>query len=99
MFFQKTSYGAGAGPVNGMRLARKLGMVTYRSAREWDQRFGREGVEGERQTGNAFARDFEVEAYRDAHAQKFTGQFDANCVPVPVPRRAISSTSRSTVAP
>jgi len=73
------NYGSGAGPITGMRLARKLGMVTYRSAREWDQRFGRERVDGERQTGNAFAQDFEVEAYLEAHAQKFTGQFDANC--------------------
>src|SRR5690606_19786321 len=63
----------------GMRLARKLGMITYRSAREWEQRFGRERVAEERQTGNAFAMDFEVESYLEAHAQKFTGQFDANC--------------------
>lgn len=73
------NYGAGAGPITGMRLARKLGMMTYRSAREWEQRFGRERVAGERQTGNAFAQDFEIEAYLEAHAQKFTGQFDANC--------------------
>ena len=76
--WQGGSYGSGAGPITGMRLARKLGMMTYRSAREWEQRFGRERVEGERQTGNAFAQDFEVEAYLEAHAQKFTGQFDAN---------------------
>jgi len=29
------------GPVQGQRLARKLGMITYRSAEEWAQRFGR----------------------------------------------------------
>jgi hypothetical protein len=29
--------------------------------------------------GDAFALDFEVEAYLEAHAMKFTGQFDANC--------------------
>ncbi len=73
------NYGAGPGPITGMRLARKLGMVTYRSAREWEQRFGRERAAEERQTGNAFALDFEVEAYLEAQAQKFTGQFDANC--------------------
>lgn len=77
------SYGAGAdpitGPITGMRLARKLGMMTYRSAGEWEQRFGRERVAGERQTGDAFAQDFEIEAYLEAQAQKFTGQFDANC--------------------
>jgi homoserine O-acetyltransferase len=72
-------YPPGAGPITGMRLARKLGMLTYRSAREWEQRFGRERVDGERQAGDAFAVDFEVESYLEAHAQKFTGQFDANC--------------------
>jgi homoserine O-acetyltransferase len=73
------NYAPGAGPVTGMRLARKLGMVTYRSAREWEQRFGRERAGEEGQTGNAFALDFEVEAYLEAHADKFIGQFDANC--------------------
>jgi homoserine O-acetyltransferase len=73
------AYPAGAGPIGGMRLARKLGMLTYRSAREWEQRFGRERIEGERECGDAFCMDFEVEAYLEAHAQKFTGQFDANC--------------------
>src|SRR5687768_17889854 len=29
-------------PLGGMRLARKLGMITYRSAEEWRLRFGRE---------------------------------------------------------
>jgi homoserine O-acetyltransferase len=72
-------YEADAGPINGMRLARKLGMITYRSGKEWDQRFGRERIPGERTTGDPFGVDFEVEAYLDHHAQKFTGQFDANC--------------------
>lgn len=77
--WQEGNYGSGPGPITGMRLARKLGMVTYRSAREWEQRFGRERAAEERQTGNAFALDFEVEAYLEAQALKFTGQFDANC--------------------
>jgi homoserine O-acetyltransferase len=72
-------YGPGTGPIGGMRLARKLGMITYRSAQEWEQRFGRERVPEERQSGDSFALDFEIEAYLEAHAQKFTGQFDANC--------------------
>ena len=62
-----------------MRLARKLGMITYRSGKEWNMRFGRERISGERATGDLFAIDFEVEAYLEHHAQKFTGEFDANC--------------------
>ena len=72
-------YEAGAGPVQGMQLARKLGMITYRSAKEWDQRFGRERIPEEHRSGDAFCVDFEVEAYLQAHARKFVGQFDANC--------------------
>jgi homoserine O-acetyltransferase len=66
-------------PVIGMRLARKLGMLTYRSAAELDLRFGRELIPEERQTGSSFGLDFEVESYLEAHANKFIGTFDANC--------------------
>jgi homoserine O-acetyltransferase len=78
--WQDGRYATGAGPISGMRLARKLGMITYRSGKEWDIRFGRERISGEeRATGDSFAPDFEVEAYLEHHAQKFTGDFDANC--------------------
>lgn len=66
-------------PVLGMRLARKLGMMTYRSAREFELRFDRERVSEERQSGDTFGIDFEVESYLEAHANKFIGTFDANC--------------------
>jgi homoserine O-acetyltransferase/O-succinyltransferase len=67
-------------PVTGQRLARKLGMMTYRSAIEWEQRFGRERVTTpEPSGGDPFRIDFEVESYLEAQAQKFTGQFDSNC--------------------
>lgn len=72
-------YEQGAGPIGGMRLARKLGMITYRSGKEWETRFGRERVSTEHPPGDPFVADFEVEAYLEHHANKFTGQFDANC--------------------
>ena len=77
--WRKGSYPPGEGPVKGMRMARKLGMISYRSPQEWVQRFARERVPEERKTGDAFAIDFEIEAYLESHANKFTGQFDANC--------------------
>ena len=77
--WNKGNYPDGEGPIMGMRLARKLGMITYRSAKEWEQRFSRERIPEERVSGDAFSLDFEVEAYLEAHANKFTGQFDANC--------------------
>ena len=72
-------YEPGSGPIGGMRLARKLGMISYRSGKEWEQRFGRERISGERRANDPFAIDFEVEAYLEHHAQKFVGEFDANC--------------------
>src|ERR1700733_4514154 len=38
-------------PATGMRIARKLGMMTYRSAAEWRERFGRQPASGEESTG------------------------------------------------
>lgn len=73
------NYEAEAIPVQGMRLARKLGMITYRSAKEWSQRFGRERAHVERKPGDPFGIDFEVESYLENHATRFTGQFDPNC--------------------
>lgn len=72
-------YPEGAGPVNGMRVARKLGLITYRSAKEWRERFGRERVDVRDETNGTFGIEFEVEAYLEMHARKFVGAFDANC--------------------
>lgn len=63
-------------PVLGMRLARKLGLISYRSAEEWDERFGRDMVSV--QERQAFGMQFQIESYLEANAQKFIGTFDAN---------------------
>ena len=72
-------YDAADPPVVGQRLARKLGMMTYRSPREWEQRFGRERISLEMHSDEMFFGDFAVESYLENHANRFTGQFDANC--------------------
>ena len=76
--WQGGNYSADAVPVEGMRLARKLGMITYRSAKEWLQRFGRERASVEHKPDDPFSIDFEIEAYLESHASKFVGQFDPN---------------------
>ena len=68
-----------APPAQGMRLARKLGMISYRSAAEWAVRFGRERATDDLGNHEPFGIDFEVESYLAAHAEKFVGAFDANC--------------------
>jgi homoserine O-acetyltransferase len=77
--WNKGNYDPKDPPASGQRLARKLGMITYRSPVEWDQRFGRERAQDEDQTGTQFKIDFSVELYLEYHAQKFSGGFDANC--------------------
>ena len=77
--WQEGNYTPDALPITGMRLARKLGMITYRSAEEWRGRFGRERSCEECETGDPFAHSFEIESYLEHHANKFTGQFDPNC--------------------
>ncbi|HYM33986.1 MAG TPA: alpha/beta fold hydrolase, partial [Steroidobacteraceae bacterium] len=72
------NYPPGAGPISGQRLARKLGMITYRSAKEWQIRFGRERAGQEHNPDDPFGIDFEVESYLENHATKFTGRFDPN---------------------
>jgi homoserine O-acetyltransferase len=72
-------YPEDGGPQTGLRLARKLGLITYRSAQEWRERFARERVEVRGAGEGPFAIEFEVEAYLEAHARKFVGTFDANC--------------------
>jgi len=66
-------------PRSGMRLARKLGTISYRSAAELGQRFGREPLAGIAGNVGPFAPRFAVEGYLEAQAERFTRLFDANC--------------------
>ncbi|PIV33766.1 MAG: homoserine O-acetyltransferase [Lysobacterales bacterium CG02_land_8_20_14_3_00_62_12] len=70
-------YAADRWPEQGFRIARKLGMISYRSPAEWRDRFGRKRINLRPEI--AFEREFEVEAYLDAHADRFVGSFDPNC--------------------
>jgi homoserine O-acetyltransferase len=71
-------YEPGRGPRLGLRLARKLGTITYRSADEWNERFGRRRVPDTAGIAGDFRPQFEVEAYLEHQAQRFADQFDAN---------------------
>ncbi len=72
-------YEPGRGPRVGMRLARKLGTITYRSAEEWSQRFGRKRVAEPLGPGSDFRSRFQVESYLEHQAHRFADVFDANC--------------------
>lgn len=77
--WKKGNYKSGKPPIMGQRLARKLGMITYRSAEEWTQRFGRERATTHARIEDQFVAEFAVESYLESHAVKFTGSFDPNC--------------------
>lgn len=67
--FRGGNYPLEDGPVEGLALARQLGHLTYRSAHELDQRFGR----AQREDGH-----FQVLSYLDHQGRKLVQRFDAN---------------------
>jgi homoserine O-acetyltransferase/O-succinyltransferase len=77
--WQGGQYAPDKPPRSGMRVARKLGTITYRSAAEWRQRFGREPIAGNTHPLSPFAPHFAVESYLESQAERFTRIFDANC--------------------
>lgn len=66
-------------PHQGMNLARKLGVLTYRSAQELQERFGRNLASHDGMpTLTCQTREFEVESYVAHQAEGFAQNFDAN---------------------
>jgi len=64
-------------PVTGMRLARKLGMISYRSEPEWRKRFGRDLQN--RYNERLFGMHFAVESYLESASRKFIRNLDPCC--------------------
>ncbi|HEY2396201.1 MAG TPA: homoserine O-acetyltransferase [Rudaea sp.] len=66
-------------PEAGMSIARKLGVITYRSAMEWVGRFARIRLDHEaRPDDDPFGVEFQVESYLAGHARRFVRNFDPN---------------------
>jgi len=64
-------------PETGMRLARKLGMISYRSEPEWRERFGR--TLQDHYNERLFGMHFNIESYLESAARKFIRNFDPCC--------------------
>ncbi|HEY1899326.1 MAG TPA: homoserine O-acetyltransferase [Steroidobacteraceae bacterium] len=77
--FKAGQYTAERPPETGMRIARKLGMMTYRSAAEWVERFGRTAATPPMPEEDAFGSEFAVQSYLELHARRFVRAFDPNC--------------------
>ncbi len=65
-------------PKQGMLMARKLGLMSYRAADEWHQRFDRARIATDKKSDEPFGVEFEIESYLDYNAHKFSELFDAN---------------------
>ncbi|KAI8803863.1 homoserine O-acetyltransferase [Cladochytrium replicatum] len=69
-------------PHVGMKLARQIATISYRSGPEWEQRFGRKRAgedDGDGSVGGPlFCADFSIEKYLDHQGEKFCLQYDAN---------------------
>ncbi|MCJ1260018.1 hypothetical protein MMC24_007858 [Lignoscripta atroalba] len=63
-------------PHAGMKLAREIATVTYRSGPEWEQRFGRRRADPSQRP--ALCPDFLIETYLDHAGEKFSLEYDAN---------------------
>ncbi len=68
-------YAPGEGPVTGLNLARAIGILSYRSPAEFDERFGRDLDSSD--AAGRWGR-FSVESYLTHNAAKFGERFDAN---------------------
>ena len=69
-------YYDGVPPHSGMKLAREIATVTYRSGPEWEQRFGRRRADPGKPP--ALCPDFLIETYLDHAGEKFCLNYDAN---------------------
>lgn len=69
-------YYDGVPPHSGMKLAREIATITYRSGPEWEQRFGRRRADPSKQP--ALCPDFLIETYLDHAGEKFCLEYDAN---------------------
>lgn len=71
--FNQGYYSAESWPEEGMKFARKIGMLSYRSAKEWVERFPRSLKKVPNQS---FGVEFPVESYLEHHANQFIHKFD-----------------------
>ena len=79
--FNDGDYYGGPFPEGGLALARRIAHITYRSAQEFDGRFGRSAQAPETPLQAAALGDrgrYQVESYLDHQGSKLVSRFDAN---------------------
>ncbi|MGC5326396.1 homoserine O-acetyltransferase MetX [Brevibacillus sp. SYSU BS000544] len=74
--WNRGDYYPGAGPTRGLAVARMLGMITYRTAELFEERFGRSY---QQETGASSADiTYQIESYLRYQGEKLVDRFDAN---------------------
>lgn len=73
--WNKGHYYNGTFPRVGMKLAREIATMTYRSGPEWDERFGRKRMSEE---DPSLCPTFLIESYLDHQGESFSTKFDPN---------------------
>ncbi|PVU94190.1 hypothetical protein BB561_002737 [Smittium simulii] len=74
--FNRGNYYDGVIPHVGMKLARQISTITYRSGPEWELRFGRNRSNPNSEP--SFCPDYLVETYLDHKSERFCFEYDAN---------------------
>ncbi|CAB53733.1 homoserine O-acetyltransferase [Schizosaccharomyces pombe] len=75
-YWNRGFYYDGVPPHTGMKLAREVATISYRSGPEWEQRFGNRRADPS--VSPAFCPDFLIETYLDHAGEKFCLQYDPN---------------------
>lgn len=70
-------YYEGTFPSLGMKNARSIATISYRSGQEWEMRFGRKKIDRDR-TKTCFRADFMIESYLDYQGETFCLKYDPN---------------------
>lgn len=76
--FRGGDYYDGAPPLEGLRLARKIAMITYKSDALFTQRFERRPDRKGENPYRSLAERFDVEGYLDEQGERLGARFDAN---------------------
>ncbi|XP_022327170.2 uncharacterized protein LOC111126670 isoform X2 [Crassostrea virginica] len=74
--WNKGHYYDGAYPKMGMKLAREIATMTYRSGPEWDQRFSRKRIDPS--GPNTLCPTFTIESYLEYQGETFSTKYDPN---------------------
>jgi homoserine O-acetyltransferase len=72
------NYYEGPFPHRGMRHARELAMIGYRSGPEWKERFGTQRANPSEL--HSFCPDYQIETYLEKKAEVFSNMYDPNSV-------------------